>query len=237
MKPIFLVLLYPFLIFGQTQNDQCKIPINDLDLKMNVNTFFIDKIIKDDNTQYNTEYGSTLSATEAFKKYKQTQKVAKTNLPEADLDKKHLLEGDEKINIAQLYSIVRYVEDDRLVCYQNIWFPTFKVLSTMDDKFVALIAENRKVAEEDFKVLIGNLEKTNKLSKTDSQNFETYSFDFKTYELKFKKAKTSYRSESSIQLAGEDKDKPKKTVDLELIILSKSASDKHLNWLNKNYGK
>lgn len=51
MKPIFLVLLYPFLIFGQTQNDQCKILINDLDLKMNVNTFFIDNIIKDNNTQ------------------------------------------------------------------------------------------------------------------------------------------------------------------------------------------
>jgi len=51
MKPIFLVLLYPFLIFGETQNDQYKTLINDLDLKMNVNTFFIDKIIKDDNTQ------------------------------------------------------------------------------------------------------------------------------------------------------------------------------------------
>lgn len=67
MKPIFLVLLYPFLIFGQTQNDQCKILINDLKMKMNVNTFFIDKIIKDDNTQYNTEYGSTISATDALK--------------------------------------------------------------------------------------------------------------------------------------------------------------------------
>ena len=233
MKPIFIILLYPLLIFGQTQNDQCKIQINDLDIKMNVNTFFIDNIIKDDKTQYNTEYGSTINATDAFKKYKQTQNVAKSNLTEADLDKEYLLEGDEKINIAQLYSIVRYAEDDRLVCYQNIWFPTFKILSTMDDRFVALIAENRKVAEEDFKILIGNLEKTNKLNKSDSQNFETYSFDFKTYELKFKKAKSSYRSESSIQMSEETK--PKKTIDLELIIQSKSASDKQLNWLNKNY--
>ena len=233
----FIIFNIPFLIFGQTQNNQCKISINDLDLGMNVNTFFVEKIIKEDNNLYSTEYGTTINAIEAFKKYEETRNVSKSNLTEKDIEKEFYFKGDDKINIAQLYSITRYTEDDKLVCYQNICFPIFRILATNDDKFVALIAENRKLVEEDFKVLIGNLKKTNKLNITDSEKFETYSFDFETYYLKFKIAKPSYRSESSIQMPGEPKEKVKKIIDLEFIILSKSASDKHLNWLNKNYGE
>lgn len=204
---------------------------------MNVHTFFIEKIINEDSDLYNTEYGTTINAAEAFKKYKETRNASKSNLTEKDLEKELYFEGDDKINIAQLYSITRYTEDDKLICYQNIWFPLFRILATNDDKFVALIAENRNVVEEDFKVLIKKLERTNKLNITDSENFETYSFEFDTYHLKFKKVKPSYRNESSIQMPGEPREKIKKTIDLEFIILSKSASDKHLNWLTKNYEK
>ncbi len=233
----FIFLNLPFIIFSQTQNNQCKISLNDLDLGMNVNTFFIEKIIKEDTDLYSTEYNTKVNAIEAFKKYDETSNVSKSSLTEKDLEKEFYFEGDDKINIAQLYSITRYTEDDKLVCFQNIWFPRFSILATNNDKFVLLIAENRNVIEEDFKMLIKNLKKTNKLNITDSKNFETYSFDSKTYYLIFKKAKTSYRSESSIQIPGEPKEKIKKQIDLEFIILSKLANDKHLNWLNKKYEK
>ncbi|WP_417873766.1 hypothetical protein [Xanthomarina gelatinilytica] len=231
----FIIFNIPVLIFCQTQNNQCKILINDFDLGINVNTFFVEKIIKEDSNLYATEYGTTINATEAFKKYEETSNVSKSNLTEKDIEKEFYFEDDEKINIAQLYSIIRYTEDDKLVCYQNIWFPKFKILATNDDKFVALIAENRKVVEEDFKQLIENLEKNNKLNAIDSENFETYSFDFESYYLKLRKVKPSYRTESSVQILGKPKEKIK--IDLEFIILSKSANEKHLNWLNKNYGK
>ena len=198
--------------------------MNNLDLGMNVNTFFVEKIIKEDKNLYSTEYGTTINAIEAFKKYNQTLNVDKRNLTEEDLDKEFYLDGDDKINVAQLYSITRYTEDDKLVCYQNIWFPFFRILATNDDKFVALIAENRKVVQEDFKELIENLKKSNKLNTIESENFETHSFDFDTYYLKFKIAKPSYRNESSIQMPSEPKEKVEKTIDLEFVILSKSAS-------------
>ena len=235
----FVIFNIPFLIFSQSQNEQCKIPMTDLDLKMNVNTFFVEKIIKEDNDIYTTEYGTTINAVEAFKKYGQTRNVSKINLTEDDLKKEIYFEEDDKINIAQLYSITRYTEVDKLVCYHNIWFPTFKILATNENNFVALIAENREVVEKDFKELIGNLKKTNQLNITDTKNFETYSFDFNKYFLKFKIAKTSYRnsSEAHILIEGETEEKLEKKIDLEFIVLSKSANDKHLNWLNKNYEK
>ena len=237
-QTIFLIMFnIPFLLFCQTQNNQCKILINDLDLGINVNTFFVEKIIKEDSNLYATEYGTTIDAIEAFKKYEETNNVSKSNLTEKDIEKEFYFEDDEEINIAQLYAITRYTEDDKLVCYQNIWFPKFEILATNDDKFVALIAENRKVAEEDFKLLIENLEKDKKLNATNSENFEMYSFDFANYYLKLRKAKPSYRTESSIQILDAPKENIKKTIDLELIILNKSANEKHLNWLNKNYGK
>ncbi len=37
---------FEFLILGQTQNSQCKIQLNDLDLGMNVNTFFVENIVE-----------------------------------------------------------------------------------------------------------------------------------------------------------------------------------------------
>jgi hypothetical protein len=233
----FIIFNIPLLFFGQTQNNQCKIPINDFDLGINVNAFFVEKIISEDANLYSTENGKTINSVKAFEKFKQTQKASISNLTEMDLEKKVYFEGDEKINIAQLYSINRYTEDDKLVCYHNIWFPTFKILATNDDKFIALIAENRKVVDDNFKTLIKKIEKTNKLNITKSEKFETYSFDFETHFLKFKIAKSSYRNESNIQMPGESKDKVEKTIDLEFIILSKLASDKHLNWLNKNYEK
>ncbi|WP_139375337.1 hypothetical protein [Sphingobacterium nematocida] len=237
-QTIFLIMFnIPFLLFCQTQNNQCKILINDLDLGINVNTFFVEKIIKEDSNLYATEYGTTIDAIEAFKKYEETNNVSKSNLTEKDIEKEFYFEDDEEINIAQLYAITRYTEDDKLVCYQNIWFPKFEILATNDDKFVALIAENRKVAEEDFKLLIENLEKDKKLNATNSENFEMYSFDFANYYLKLRKAKPSYRTESSIQILDAPKENIKKTIDLELIILNKSANEKYLNWLNKNYGK
>lgn len=237
IKQYIFVIVFniPFLIFGQNQNNECKIPLTDLDLKMNVSTFFADKILTEDKNQYTTEYGTALDAAAALKKYGKTYIASKTNLTEEDLQKEFYMEGDDKTKIAQLYSVNRYTEDDKLVCYQNIAFPSFKILATNDDQFIALLAENRKVDEEEFKTLIGNLEKTNKLTMTQSDRFETYSFDLRTYSLQFKQAKQSYRSESSIQTPGNNPEKITKKIDLELVILSKKANDKHLNWLNKNH--
>ena len=239
MKQIIftIILNIPFLIFSQTQSNQCNIDLNNLDLGMNVNTFFIDKIVSKDQNLYSTEFGATINAIKAFKKYNQTHNVIKSNLTEEDLDKEFYFEGDDKIKIAQLYSITRYTENDKLQCYQNIWFPVFSILATNDDKFVALIAHNRKVEEEDFKLLIENLKKTNKLNTISSNKFETFCFEFDTYYIKFKTAKLNYRSESQIQISDESKEKVKKIIDLELIILSKLASDKHLNLLDTKYGK
>lgn len=146
----FIAFNIPFLIFSQNQNNQCKISLNDLDLKMNVSTFFADKILIEDNNQYRTEYGSSIDAVAALKKYGKTYSATKTNITEADLEKEFNKDGDDKIKIAQLYAVSRFTEGDQLVCYQNISFPSFKILATNDDQFVALIAENRKVDEEEF---------------------------------------------------------------------------------------
>ncbi len=76
--------------------------------------------------------------------------ISKKNITEEDLKKEYYLEGDDQIKIGSLYSKNIYRESDQLICFKNLWFPTFSILNTNDDKFIALIAENRKLNESDF---------------------------------------------------------------------------------------
>ena len=163
--------------------------------------------------------------------------ISKKNITEEDLKKEYYLEGDDQIKIGSLYSKNIYRESDQLICFKNLWFPTFSILNTNDDKFIALIAENRKLNESDFLTFIENIKKTAELKVNETNRYTIFEFNFETYQIRLRKTKSSYRSESSVavpSLNNEEKKKPSKIVDIEFLIINKTANEIHLNWLNKN---
>lgn len=230
MKQIFKII--PILIFTEIfgQNTQCKIPLDSLDLMMNVNDFFIDKIVKDDSLEYFNKSDTITNSILVFEKYGETDHSRKTKLTGYDLKKDYYSQKYDNINIGKLYSISRYSESDKLVCYKNIWFPTFSILSTDDDKFIALIAENSLLNENEFNLFIESLQKTNKLNKILSDNFEIFQFDFNSYYIEFKKGRGSYGKMHYVLFEG-DEDIP--TVYIEFLIISKLADVNQLKWLNQ----
>lgn len=222
-----LPILFFIQLFGQ--DNQCKIHLDSLNLEINVNDFFIDKIVKHDSLEYSEENGTLINSVEAFTKYGKTHYTIKDSLTEYDLEKEFYSEEDKKIIIGQLYSINRYAESDKLACYKNIYFPSLSILSTNNDKFIGLIAENNFVNEIDFNLLIENLQKTNKLNKIFTTNFEIFQFDFNSYKIEFKKGRDSYGKIYSI-----DDNENEVKIYIEFLMTSKFADEKQLNWLNKN---
>ncbi|WP_282629507.1 hypothetical protein [Empedobacter sedimenti] len=213
MKILFALLFLPLFLFGQSNNSECQIQLDHIDLLLNEKNPLINPKIIDQNT------------------------ISQKNITEEDLKKEYYLEGDDQIKIGSLYSKNIYRESDQLICFKNLWFPTFSILKTNDDKFVALIAENRKLNESDFLTFIENIKKTAELKVNETNRYTIFEFDFKTYQIKIRKTKSSYRSESSVAvptLNNEEKKKPSKIVDIEFLIINKTANEKHLNWLNKN---
>lgn len=236
MKKILKVLPVMFFMHFFGQNIQCNIHLDSLDIGMNVNSFFIDKIIKHDSLEYYDENETLINSVQAFTKYGETYYTRKSSLTEYDLEKEFYSEEDKNIIIGNLYSINRYAESDRLACYLNISFPTLSILSTTNDKFVGLIAENSFINEPDFNLLIENLQKTNNLQKLITTNFEIFQFDFNSYVIEFKKGRDSYGKIYTITFEDDNEEEIEK-IYIEFVIRSKLADNKQLEWLNTNNDK
>lgn len=232
---IFIVLTILLTVFSTAEswaqsNSECMVQLENIDLKMNVLQFLEKNFFEKDNMTYHTESGTPINASEAFKTYGLTYNIYKETITEKDLKKETYYEGDDLIEIAQLYYTGRYTETDKIACYDNIWFNSLKILATNEDQFVALIAENRRTLENDFEDILTELGKKTKSEKTDFKNYELFTFNFEDYAIQVKKFKQSYRSESRIATPGEI---VQSLVDLELLFIVNSINEKHINWLNK----
>lgn len=225
-----LFVLFLFLstsIFSQ--ENECVTTLENFNQDQKVFLFFAENFLQKDTTVYHTDAGTPINATVAFKQYGQTYHIGRSEVFNKD-NKTDVQE--EKTKIGNLYRINRYTESDKAVCYGRLWFPTFEILASNTDEFVALIAQNRKTSEKDFKNILLDLQKKASLKKENLRNFEISTFDFGTYLIQLKVAKSSYRSESSVGYPGQIIEK---TVDLELVIINKSATKKQIEWLqNQN---
>lgn len=236
---LYFAIFIPAIFLAQvnSKSNDCKIQLENFHLTTKVSDYFLKNFLIDEKTQYLDENKRIVSAAEAFKIRGETEKFAKNNLTEKDLKKEFYFEDDDKKNIGYLYSKIRYVESDRTVCFGKLGFPTFTILSNNQDQFIAFIAESRSIPEEDFNELLNKLKKKYNIKLTDTDRFEVYTLILEKNTIQFKKAKKSYRSQSSVAVPSYPEGKIevyKPTVDITLLLISKSATQKHMNWLSKN---
>ena len=235
---LYFAIFFPAIFLAQvdSKSNDCKIQLENFHLTTKVSDYFLKNFLIDEETQYLDENKKIVSAAVAFKIRGETENFAKSNLTEEDLEKEFHFEDDDKKNIGYLYSKIRYVESDRTVCFGKIGFPTFTILSSNQDQFIAFIAENRSIPEEDFTEVLNKLKKKYKIKLTDTDRFEVYTFILEKNTIQFKKAKRSYRSQSSVAVPSNPDGKTevyKSKVDITLLLISKLTTEKHLNWLSK----
>lgn len=234
MKKTFLIpLIILFSFFYAVEitaqnNNECKVQLENLEINMNALEFFQKNYFEKDNTIYHTESGSPMNASQAFNEYGFTYNIYQEWLTEKDLKKDYYYEGDEEIKIAQIYYTNRFTETSKVACYNNLWFNSLQILATDADHFIALIASNKRTLKEDFETLLFELSSKTNIEKSDFKNFELYTFTFEDYAIQIKEFKQSYRSESRVAVPGE---KIQPIVDIELLIISNSITEKTLNWL------
>lgn len=233
MRLFFIINLFiSILSFSQKEQAikelDCTIDLSQINLNMNVENFFLENFINKDSLLYQVE-DKQINAKEYFAKYNKTYTIARNELTKKSINKSNYGADDDSLGIGKLYVLNRYSESDKLACFQNISFYTIDVLASTNDEFVALMAYNRKVNENDFNALIKKLNDEYKVEISLFKGYKEYKYKAvnKNISLNVMNSSASIVSEPSFG----NKSEAPKYINVEIIILSTSANDNHIKWL------